>query len=63
MYRNLIKEAGKSDLPGRPILYTVTDQFLDYLGLSSINELPEVKEEIEKRDTETDLYESKYKEN
>ena len=39
------------------------DQFLDYLGLSSINELPEVKEEIEKRDTETDLYESKYKEN
>lgn len=63
MYRNLIKEAGKSDLPGRPILYTVTDQFLDYLGLQTIENLPVINEKIHNDDVETDLYESKYKEN
>lgn len=59
--RDLIKEVGRSELPGRPILYTVTDTFLDYFGLSSIEELPkiEIKEEI---DEEISLFESKYKE-
>ena len=33
--RGLIKECGKSDLPGRPLLYKTTDEFLDYFGLSS----------------------------
>ena len=37
--RNFIKEVGRSDLPGKPILYGVTDEFLDYFGLSSINDL------------------------
>lgn len=62
LYRNLIKEVGKSDLPGRPILYAVTDQFLDYLGLSNINELPKINLEVEENNEETNLYESKYKE-
>lgn len=63
MYRNLIKEVGRSELPGRPILYSVTDEFLDYLGLSSINQLP-VLEEVEiPEETVTELYNSKYKEN
>ena len=35
LYRNLIKEDGKADLPGKPKLYSVTNEFLDYLGLSS----------------------------
>lgn len=63
LYRNLIKEVGRSDAPGRPILYGVTDEFLDYLGLSSIEELPklEVVQEKEKFE-DLDLYESKYKE-
>ena len=42
--RGLIKECGKSDLPGRPILYKTTDDFLDYFGLSSINDLPSIQE-------------------
>lgn len=63
MYRNLIKEAGKSNLPGRPILYTVTEEFLDYLGLQNIEQLPVINETVSKEDKETDLYESKYKEN
>lgn len=63
LYRNLVKEVGRSDLPGRPILYSVTDEFLDYLGLSSLEQLP-VLEEVEiPEETVTDLYSSKYKEN
>ncbi len=60
--RDLIKEMGKSNDPGRPNLYGVTDQFLDYFGLSNISELPKL-EEIEDNDIEEDLFESKYKEN
>ena len=58
--KNLIKEVGRSELPGRPILYGVTDQFLDYFGLKSLDDLPEIKEEevIENQD----LFTSKYKE-
>ena len=59
--RELIEEKGRSDAPGRPILYGVTDKFLDYFGLSSIDELPKI-EEIEIEDEEVDLFNSKYKE-
>ena len=38
--KGLVKEAGRSDLPGRPILYKTTSEFLDYFGLSTINDLP-----------------------
>ena len=60
--KNLIKEAGKSDLPGKPNLYVTTDYFLDYFGLRSKEELPKLVE-IEESDDEKDLFESKYKEN
>ena len=59
-FMNFIKEVGRSELPGRPILYGVTDQFLDYFGLNSIDDLPAV--EIETNDEETDLFTSKYSE-
>lgn len=59
--KNLIKEVGRSDLPGRPILYSVTNDFLDYFGLSDIDELPKF-EEVKADDSEKDLFESKYKE-
>ena len=63
LYRNLIKEVGRSDAPGRPILYGVTDEFLDYLGLSSIEQLPKLESIQEKEEIDDlDLYESKYKE-
>ena len=62
LYRNLIQEVGRADLPGRPILYAVTNQFLDYLGLASIDELPELCETIIESDSQTNLYESKYSE-
>ena len=60
--KNLIEEVGKSDLPGKPLLYATTDSFLDYFGLKSKNELPKLIE-VEEIDEEKDLFESKYKEN
>jgi segregation and condensation protein B len=36
----LIEESGRSEGPGRPILYTTTPDFLQYFGLSSLEELP-----------------------
>lgn len=66
--KGLIKESGRSDMPGRPILYETTSEFLDYFGLSTIEDLPDMKdfiaesESIEDDDKESDLYTSKYKE-
>lgn len=59
--RNFIKEVGRSDLPGKPILYGITDEFLDYFGLSSVDDLPKI-DEIERDNSEKDLFESRYKE-
>lgn len=59
--KGLIKECGKSELPGRPILYKTTDDFLDYFGLASKDELPEI-EEVENDKEVKDLYMSIYKE-
>ncbi len=41
--KDLIKEAGRLDKPGRPIIFSTTDEFLRHFGLSSINELPKFK--------------------
>ena len=59
--KGLIKEAGKSDTPGRPILYKTTNDFLDYFGLASKKDLPEITT-IEEENEEKDLFKSNYKE-
>lgn len=38
--KGLIQENGRAEGPGRPILYSTTSEFLQYFGLSSLNELP-----------------------
>ena len=38
----LIKEAGKIDLPGKPMSYKTTDEFLKMFGYSTLNDLPEL---------------------
>lgn len=58
--KGLIKEEGRSDLPGRPILYATTNEFLDYFGLSSKEDLPKFEKKIEEIVDDTDLYHSKY---
>lgn len=60
VFQNLIKEVGRSELPGRPILYGITDEFLDYLGLKSLEDLPKPTP-IEVEHNEVDLYETNYK--
>jgi len=65
--KGFIKESGRSELPGRPILYETTNEFLDYFGLSSTEDLPDiseiVSEEVDEQDENTDLYTSKYIDN
>ena len=64
--KGFIKESGRSDIAGRPILYETTNEFLDYFGLSSIEELPAIEdfiEQVEESENENDdLYTSKYTE-
>lgn len=62
LFKGLIDIAGKSDLPGKPMLYKTTDKFLDYFNLSTLDELPEMDFNEELTDEEKDLFISKYKE-
>jgi len=38
--KGLVQESGRTDGPGRPILYSITPEFLQHFGLSSIVEMP-----------------------
>lgn len=38
----LIQESGKADLPGKPMTYTTTNEFLKMFGYTSLNDLPEL---------------------
>lgn len=60
IYKNLICEIGRSEAAGRPVLYGTTPLFLDYFGLESLNDLPDI--EITKDNEVKDLYNSKYSE-
>ena len=40
MEKTLVKEVGRLDAPGRPILYGTTQEFLAAFGLVSLQELP-----------------------
>lgn len=42
--RGLIAEVGRKESVGRPVLYGSTPEFLQYLGLSSLEELPPLPE-------------------
>ena len=59
--RGLIKEAGKSTMPGRPNLYKTTKEFLDYFGLATLDDLPKLESENE-HGRQTELFTSIYKE-
>jgi segregation and condensation protein B len=42
--KELVFIAGRSDGPGRPLLYGTTEKFMDYLGINSLTDLPKPKE-------------------
>lgn len=60
--RGFIKICGKEDTIGKPNLYKTTNEFLDYFGLSSKEDLPELIVQEMKENDEGDLYDSAYKE-
>lgn len=59
--KGLVKEAGKSTMPGRPNLYRTTHEFLDYFGLATLDDLPEINT-IDSTTETTELFTSIYKE-
>ena len=47
--RQLIKEVGRKDGPGRPVQFGTTKDFLKFFGLNSIAELPQLDEKESER--------------
>lgn len=44
MERNLVRVVGRSEEPGRPILYGTTSAFLEVFGLNALSDLPTLKD-------------------
>lgn len=42
--RSLVKIAGRAEVPGRPLLYSTTEYFLQHFGLKAVEELPNAQE-------------------
>ncbi|MFV0395271.1 MAG: SMC-Scp complex subunit ScpB [Coprobacillaceae bacterium] len=57
----LIKDVGREDTPGMPILYGVTDEFMDAFALTSLDELPDLADVAEVQEQE-DLFSTRYRE-
>lgn len=53
--KGLVEEVGRSEGPGRPILYATTNDFLQHFGLNSIDELPPYKNEDDVEDEKIQL--------
>ena len=55
--KGLLEEAGRLDLPGRPIAYRVTDNFLRCFGMRSLDDLPPLpRQEQEPGAVEEQIY-------
>ena len=44
MEKELVSIVGRSEGPGKPLLYGAGDKFMNYFGLKSIKDLPQPKE-------------------
>jgi segregation and condensation protein B len=49
LHRRLIAEQGRADTPGRPILYVTSFEFMERFGLTSLDDLPPLGEEVAER--------------
>lgn len=47
MERGLVREVGRKTAPGRPLLYGTTDEFLRFIGIRTLADLPELEDEGE----------------
>jgi len=48
----LIEDIGRADLPGRPLLYSTTQEFLRKFGYSSLKDLPEFNVAVDEKQSE-----------
>ncbi|MEM6956954.1 MAG: SMC-Scp complex subunit ScpB [Myxococcota bacterium] len=55
--RELIKVLGRKDEPGRPLLYGTSPNFLEFFGLTSLKDLPTLKEFTELSDESRGIFE------
>ena len=53
--RNLILIKGRSDSPGRPLLYSTTKLFLEKFGLNRLSDMPKLKEVSEIIESDSSL--------
>jgi segregation and condensation protein B len=56
--KELVMITGRSEGPGRPLLYGTTDKFMDYLGINSLTDLPKTKDFKEVENTVGELPET-----
>lgn len=54
--KELIEEAGRLEVPGRPIVYKTSDLFLRCFGLESLEQLPKLRKETGEADIEGQMY-------
>lgn len=55
--KRLVRIVGKKDIPGRPLLYGTSREFLEFFGLQSLEDLPTLKEFTElTKESETLLF-------
>ena len=53
--RNWIKIVGYRDVPGKPAMFSTTNEFLDYFGLEKLSELPDLPDIKEPKNFNLDL--------
>lgn len=53
---DLITEYGRLEAPGRPILYAISQTFLDTFKMVSLDELPEISLDIENDESQKELF-------
>ena len=53
--RNWIKIVGYRDVPGKPAMFSTTNEFLDYFGLEKLSELPDLPDIKEAQNLSLDL--------
>lgn len=58
--RGMVREAGRRQTPGKPIIYATTQEFLEHFGLNDISELPDIDmlavEEVKALEAQKELF-------
>lgn len=59
--KDLIEEKGRLELPGRPLLYGTTENFLRCFSISSLDELPAIPKDEDKKNEQLSIFQEKEK--